>query len=587
MPHSSGTFLPPLFLCVFSPFRAADDLFRSHNTAAGREDQNASNLGQGFGRATRPKSALASQGGLFLQGKGKQRTRSTTGESFLDKRHWQAHARPSSPQQHQQNKRQQKADATRLPAPESTGSTRSSLLRPVGGVEHKEAQPSSHVHRESKVATAVERNSARSSESPRGPNAAVNTANALPAVEVRHVSKRPSTAPAAVDQLPERAPHVRKDEPDMGLEREIQGPTAEPAECEEPANSCHYTEAGQSITGNNSHRSARSAGYSRRNGGSGGGSFAQTPGDSPEEVPPAKPGDVPDVTTDDVFDTEYGLHSRVNLRPATAEASRRPSIEADAALLRSPRLLAPSRSEWPRSEGVLGALSGSMIGIRGGSRESNGDERGRTAHIGEGHLGTTESSAEKGDAGDVSLMTWNGLSVKSWADSSQERCKIGGSVGHTNKEMKRRHLRKRGTGPGFHKTQHHQGKRVSASGSGSVRNTSKTTEDDLSRPSASSATALHTAWTQWSRPGDLGELDSHADQTHGANVRGGLYVARRAKNGVATGASWGGYDQVHSWGCLPPSEELECVCLVAYTHMEKLFGIIRPNEAGKTGWWTC
>jgi len=547
-------------------FRVAGHLARRSNTPA-EMDNKASTRGQSFGVATRPKPAAALQGGRLLQVWGKQQTRSISSEALHDKNY-------SSPQQKQQQQEPQ-VHAPRLPSAESIASKKRGVLITTTGNETDETQSLPKLHRESIVATTVEKSSARSVGSPRGSNAAVDTRSAPP---VPNVSQRPSTAPAAAI--------VPSDGPDMAVGRGTQGSTNESTSCEELAKSSRHYDAGRSDNGTDNQGSKTSAGSTQRRVGSGGGSSTHPPFDRREEPPPhgnseltATPRDAAELTTENAFETEHDLLSYVSLRPATAEAARRPTIEADAALSRSPRLLASPSSIWPRSEGVFTGLSGTKIGNWGGSQE-NGEERGNHAYVAEDYLGTrtTEPSAEIRFAGDISLVTWNGLSVNGGVGKG--RSAGVDSDGNTGKKtMNRGRLRLGGGGPRLQHQQRHQGKISSTPESGSIYNTSGTTERGLSSPSVSSSAAqarpTGTAWIEWSRPGECEEVDLQANRVHAISERGGRYAAGRARNGAATGAGWGGYEEVR------PAKELPFVLLVfALLQVFRESGLsVQTNEA--------
>ncbi len=418
----------------------------------------------------------------------------------------------------------------------------------------KEAQPLPQLHREMIRATAGGKSSTRRGESSRGSIAAMDMRSAP---RVPNVSKRPSTAPAA-GAAPSEKPYV-------GVDRGIQGSTNELTACDGPVNASRHHDAGRSVNDSDNLRSTGSAWCSQRSGGSGGrsggGSFTHPPSDTHEEhtreePPPHRnselataPGIAAEIITENAFETEHDLISYVSLGPATAEATRRPTIEADATLSRSPRVLVSPTSIWPRSEGVFTALSGTTIGNGGGSQEIDDEGRRNSANFAEKYLETTEARAEIDTAGNISLVKWNGMSINGGAGSMKRRGAGGDSGRSPNKQaMKHGNLRKGGGAPGLHHQQRHQGEMASTSRSGSIYTTSRITEGDLSGPSVSSpaarARATGTTWTEWSRPGERGELDVQADTSYGTNGRGRRYAPGRARNGAATGAGWGGYDQV-------------------------------------------
>lgn len=462
-------------------------------------------------------------------------------EALRGNSHSRAYECSSLPHRRLQQKQPKIVDIQRPPSTDFTVSKKFTSLKPEIGAETKETQPLPQLHHELIGATAVEKHSARSGESPRGSNAAMDMRSAPPAP---NVSMRPSTAPAAGAVPSER--------PGVGVDGVTQGSTNESAVCEEAVNASRLHDAGWTLNGDNLWIIA-SAGSNQRSGGRGGvsdcGSPTHPPFDTREEYtredPPPSHGNS-DLMTENAFETE---HDYVSLGPATVEAARRPTIEADAALSRSPRLLASPSSMWPRSEGVTTSLSGTMIGNEGGCQENNGEKWRNNANIDEEYLKTTEPSAEMGAAGHTSLVTRTGLTVNGGAGSRKGRGTGGDSGGNANKQkMNRSHLRMGGGGPGLHHQQRHDSKMASTPRSGSIYNTSRITEGGLSGPSISSlaaqAIATGTSWTEWARPGECGERDVRADTRYGRNGRGGRYAAGRARNGAATGAGWGGYDQV-------------------------------------------
>lgn len=586
--HASECFSSPdhsVHLRFRGPGIAARD---GHCTQAARRDKKTrSSSAPTFGAAARPKTAVALTGGVFLRGRVENSKSSSSDNNISDGQNCDQHLEHSSPHQHRRQKQQSIQAESFAPVAAAYGEFSTNLMgggregvpktatRRQSGVEEIQPLPQLQLT-EARVTASEERDPAhaRGSSEARENDKTSETSDRnrnIPALPVQEpeslLSERPSTAPALFEKLLHLPNHD-----DVGAERGIQEPVPASTAHEEPATVAPGCDAARPSKSNASHLSTCSAGGSNRseNGSDNSSSFRCTPQprdrDKPEEARPhgvfatATPPeeDAGHLTaTSIILDTEVDLPSPVNLRPPTAEARRRPSIEVVAALSRSSRLPPPSCSLSLGSEDGFTLLTGSMIG--GLIHSGNGGLGGRNAQKARGHLAGTEASAEIGPGVDITIM---GLTSQSTQKRLRERKggvrssrEGGGGSGsddgrRTTSTMNRRFRRQEEgkTGQPHRQWERQQGQRASATGSDGIHNTSRPT---VSGSQLSSAAALSratgTTWTQWRRPGDLGELNLQADLVHCTHRPGGRRkVLGRATNGAAAGAGWEGNDQVHT-----------------------------------------
>lgn len=414
--------------------------------------------------------------------------------------------------------------------------------------------------------------------------------------------KRPSTAPSTVCAPTEPFLHAA-DECKIRVERRVEDSTARPTASERAAHSTDARAidvergieesttksaareeselARQLNTGKNSHQRASPAEVSNAHNANGQkcGRFKYVSGpqkcDTPEVTRPvntfaltATEGDSFYLATTKEVDTDLSLVSMVSLRPATAEALRRPSIEAVAALSRSSRLPPPSCSVSLGSASGLSTFNGTMTG--GGSRDNNLDNGGPRVTRGSADLqyaGKSNASVESGVAAGVGTSNRVGASTYSATTRSIGQSRRysshgegggGGSSSSKHRDktyLKRRRPRRQQVArgdTGLNNQQREQERSSSAPGRSRAHLAGgKAAEDGFySSPTSASAAlalAVGTAWTHWRRPGDLGELDVQADPTHGRR-RKAAAAAACSRNGAVTGAGWGGNDQV-LWYC--------------------------------------
>ncbi|CAM9719235.1 unnamed protein product [Scytosiphon promiscuus] len=217
----------------------------------------------------------------------------------------------------------------------------------------------------------------------------------------------------------------------------------------------------------------------------------------------------PDVrrpATTSLLGADSAESASLTLRPSTAEAPRRSSIEADAATSRSSRLpptsVTTSLSLGSEREcirtGDFSSLGG-VINEGGGTISNNKFDIGEGSGLGEPYLKDTEA------------RRYSSLDGR------------GASSGHPPRQ---RHRGQRPTSPP-------ESARVQTYG-GAFK-------DKLARSRTASAAAIAgaagTAWAPWLRREQAGDLDTCADRA----------CARRArvKNGTVGGAEWGGNDQMN------------------------------------------
>lgn len=369
---------------------------------------------------------------------------------------------------------------------------------------------------------------------------------------------RPSTAPALVEKLVHLSEHDN-----TGAERGgVQGLTPVSIAREDPATPTPGCDATRPFNGSTSHRSTSSAGGSKRSDNdSEGSSVRRTPREVGERDLPAEPRpyatftttttpaeDAEYLTATTIFDADLDLISPANLRPSTAEAQRRRSIEVDAALSRSSRLPPPSCSLTVGSDDGFTLPTGSMIGEQ--VSDGKNCERGKGGRdVGGRYLAATEANAGIGPGVDITIIT--GLAGRRADAETRYRARARSSRaegGGETKSTMRLRFRRQGGGqsggqPRRQRRRQRQGQPSSATENGSVPpcfSGSRT-----SSTAAALGRATGTTWTQWRRPGDLGELDLRADLLHCTNGRGGRRQALgRATNGAVAGVGWGGGDQV-------------------------------------------
>lgn len=508
---------------------------------AARHDKSRSSSVPTFSPAARPKTAAA------LTGRGKVETSKGLSSN------WRVSVqnKPASSQHHREQQQQKqesvgKGNVSQTPEAcgphfaRSIGSDREGTPRTArSGVE--ETQPLPQLQpAEATVAAAENRDGARASGSVErrreNDEAHVNSEtvrNTAPSKQAQNglLSKRPSTAPA----LPEKLTHLPGHE-SARAGRGIQGSTPGSTAPERQATAMPGCDPKGQFVGNASHRSTCSAGGSER---SDDDSDANSVGHTIHKLRhknPPKAARSPDAfaitapvehadhlaTATNIFDAELDHLSPGSLRPSSAEARRRPSIEADASLSRSSRLPPPSCSLTPSSG--LTRFTGSMVVVAGPDKHGGGGR------------GAQEARAEIGPGVDIIITGQPG----GQRAKTQSRGRKGGTASTT----KRRFRRQRGgkTGQSRRQRQRQQEQHSSsAAGSGSK----PTFADSLLSSSLGRATG--TTWTQWRRPGELGELDLQADFLHRTNGRGGRRQALgQGTNGATSGVGWGGHEQVRT-----------------------------------------
>lgn len=512
---------------------------------AARHDKSRSSSVPTFSPAARPKTAAA------LTGRGKVETSKGLSSN------WRVSVqnKPASSQHHREQQQQKqesvgKGNVSQTPEAcgphfaRSIGSDREGTPRTArSGVE--ETQPLPQLQpAEATVAAAEKRDGARASGSVErrreNDEAHVNSEtdrNTAPSKQARKglLSKRPSTAPA----LPEKLTHLRSARAERGIQGSTPGSTAR----EGQATATLGCDSAGQFDGNAGHRSTCSAGGSERSDDdSDDNSFGHTPQKFRHQYPPeaarlhdvfavTPPAEHADhlATATNIVDAELDYLSPGSLRPSSAEARRRPSIEADASLSRSSRLPPPSCS-LTLSSGLT-RFTGSMVVVAGPDKPGGGGR------------GAQEARAEIGPGVDITITGQPaGQSAKT---RSRERK---GVTAFTTKR------RQRGgkTGQSRRQRQRQQGQHSSsAAGSGSK----PTFADSLLSSSLGRATG--TTWTQWRRPGELGELDLQVDFLHRTNGRGGRRQALgQGTNGATSGVGWGGHEQVRTVLAIPSEPAL-------------------------------
>lgn len=512
------------------------------------DDTSRSSSTSTFSAAVRPKTTSALTSGQFVRGRVESRKVSSSNQRATDGQNCDHQKGCPSPQQ--QEKQQQAAEICGVHSERSMGGGAEGTPRTARSVVEETQSLPRLQHIEAVVAPAENRDAgrargcfaSRTHDETHG-NSESCKSGAPSAREPKcMLSTRPSTAPVLFDKLLHLPDHDG-----VGVERGRQRSVTASTAQEGPTTATPGGDA-----------AASTAGSKRSDNGGDGSSFRHTPRkrrglDGPEETRPcdtldttAPLEDAQHLTARKIFDTELDRISPVNHRPSTAEAQRRRSIEVDAALSRSPRLPPPSCSLTLGSEDDFTLLTGSMIGELGGAkfeREERSSPRAR-------YFTETGEHADVGPGVDITITGLTGHRAKTRSSgrkagvrSSREGGGLIDSRQRTKSTTKGRSRRQKGGRASQPNSSRQTGQHTSSSGSGSRPIFS----DSQISSTTARARATGTTWTQWRRPGDLGELDLRADFLHCTYRRGARRkVLGRAANGAAAGVGWGGYEQVRT-----------------------------------------
>lgn len=249
------------------------------------------------------------------------------------------------------------------------------------------------------------------------------------------------------------------------------------------------------------------------------------------------------TTTWSVIPDDLLLPPSISHTLETFEAPRRrPSIEIDAAFSRSSRLpTAPVPHSTPRFTSVSG--SASIGASRGDGSRSGGSvdalASGRILPPGDrtrGIIATlpSENEATIGSSSSFRASTRHGASTGTRGGVRE------GGEGHHHASPGKTH-RKSARGMKNTKQNQNQRKKKQQQRRQSSVPSSSTARSSGARSRAIASAAANTSWTEWTRPGEPKERDTEVDRQANTKAKGG---EAWANNGAASGAGWGGNDQV-------------------------------------------
>ncbi|CAM9417302.1 unnamed protein product [Ectocarpus fasciculatus] len=454
--------------------------WRAPERAPGRDTKKRrSRSAPSFGAAYRPRTAATLQSGRHLQDSSGNHRKSShsrgrvSGDTYL----WKEHAPLSAGRQQQQVKRSERhvqagADSQEIagwrsrsvPKASTRARTRSSLSATTAEVLPQIP------HGDPPLVTAEE-HAEEGGPGEGGPGHGGCRRSAAPAAKepTETFSNRPLTVPSA-ETLSFESVGQRPLDCDVGVDGVFDEATAKPTSGETAAISPRSSNDGDRRSTGSTRESIRSSDADRD-----GESVCHTRPDQRARDRMARPHTTSGVVTLGVgasfpfsetilFDAEPGPLSLLSRRPSTtAAASRRPTIEADAALSRSSLLPPPSAASNPS----------------------------------------------------LSFDHGNAILGKSAAGGSSDSRRAGGSD------------------------------------SWELPTAGRSSED---RVSDSLDDATGTTWTKRRHPGDSGDLDVGSDSVYGERSRqiGGV-AAAWTNNGAATGAGWGGEEEMNRVAAAPKS----------------------------------